>query len=230
MKKLPILLLILALIGVLYFELHDYLTFATLKENHHFLLKWTHDHQVLSGLLFTLFYVVAVALSLPVAVYLNVTSGFLFGMIWGTVYAVVGATVGACILFWAVNTAYGEWLEQKASGWIKDMEHGFQRNALNYLLALRLVPIIPFWVTNIVAALFNVPIRTFVLTTFFGIIPETALYIWMGTSLEHMFHVGETPTLDMVFAPSILIPLLALAILPLIPLIYKKITSLRKSG
>jgi uncharacterized membrane protein YdjX (TVP38/TMEM64 family) len=230
MKKLPILILMLTLFGVLYFELHSYFTFESLKQNHEFLLEWTHAHPLLSGLIFTCVYLAIVAVSLPVAVYLNITAGFLFGIVWGTIFAVTGATLGAILIFLAVNTAFGKWLEQKAKGWLKDLEKGFQKNAFNYLLAIRLIPVIPFWAVNIGAALFNIRLKPFIIATFFGIIPETALYTWMGSGLEGMIRAGQSPSWDMFLTPSTLIPLLALPILPLIPLIYHALTKKRKKS
>jgi len=222
LRELPLCLVLLALVGVLYFELHQYLTFEALKQHREFLLHWSHHHPITAGLIFVLIYIASVAISMPVAVFLNVISGYLFGLFWGTVCAVLGAGIGAILLFLAVNTALGDWLERRASGWVKTLEQGFQRNAFNYLLALRLIPIVPFWVINIVAALVNVRLETFIMATFMGIIPETFLYVWMGNGLEHMFKSGQMLSLSMLLAPSSLIPLLVLGLLPVIPLIYKR--------
>lgn len=230
MKKLPILILMLALFAALYFELHSYFTFESLKQNHDFLLQWTHDHPRLSGLVFVCVYIAIVAVSLPVAVYLNITAGFLFGIVWGTIYAVIGATLGAILIFLAVNTAFGKWLEERAKGWLKELEQGFQRHAFNYLLTIRLIPVIPFWAVNIGAALFNIRLKPFVIATFFGIIPETILYTWMGSGLENMIRAGQTPSWSMVLTPSTLIPLLALPILPMIPLVYHALKKIRKKS
>ncbi len=222
LRNLPFWLIIIGLAGVLFFELHHYMTFETLKMHHHFLLHWSHAHPVLAGLAFLMIYILSVAISLPVAIFLNVISGYLFGLVWGTIFAVLGAGIGATLLFLAVNSALGDWLEQRAGPWVKGLEQGFQRNAFNYLLSLRLIPIVPFWVTNIVAALLNVKLQTFVVATFLGIIPETLLYIWMGSGLEHTFKSGQTLSLSLLFAPSNLIPLVVLGLLPLIPLVYKR--------
>jgi uncharacterized membrane protein YdjX (TVP38/TMEM64 family) len=127
------------------------------------------------------------------------------------------------LIFLAVNTAFGEWLEKRAKGWVKQLERGFQRNAFTYLLVIRLIPVIPFWAVNIGAALLNIRLKPFVIATFLGIIPETILYVWMGSGLEEIFNAGQTPGLDMLWVPSTLIPLLILALLPLAPLVFQKI-------
>jgi len=103
------------------------------------------------------------------------------------------------------------------------MERGFQENALSYLLVLRLVPIFPFWVVNLVPALLGVPARTFVIGTFFGIIPGTAVYSSVGNGLGAVFDSGGRPDLGIIFEPQVFAPLVALAALSLVPVIYKRV-------
>ena len=96
-------------------------------------------------------------------------------------------------------------------------------NAVSYLLFLRLVPLFPFWLINIAAAFFGVSARVFVLTTFFGILPGSFVYVLLGNGLGFLFDQGKTPNMNIIFRPSILVPILGLAILSLIPIIYKRI-------
>lgn len=217
----PLLLLALILYGVFYFKLYSYLSFESLKQNRQYLSQLTNQHYVLSVLSFSFIYTIAVAISIPGAVFLTLAGGFLFGLGWGTVYVVFSATFGATLLFLAVNTALGKWLENRASHWVKKMEQGFKRNAFYYLLTLRLIPIFPFWLVNIVPALLNVRLRTFIVATFIGIIPGSFVYVSVGNGLSHIFDKGETPNLGVIFTPSILLPLIGLAMLALIPILYK---------
>jgi uncharacterized membrane protein YdjX (TVP38/TMEM64 family) len=221
-RWLPLIVLILVLCAIFYYDFHHYFSFQALHDHHDFLLHWTQEHPLLAPLLFMAVATLLVSASFPVAVYLNITAGFLFGMVWGTVFAVIGAGLGAIIIFLAINTAFGHWLEERARGWVKEVEQGFQRNAFNYLLALRLIPIIPFWALNIAAALLNMRLKPYIVATFIGIIPETCLYAWMGNGLEQLFAAGQVPGLEMLLTPSTLIPLALLPILPLVPLIYKR--------
>src|SRR5689334_22730827 len=78
--------------------------------------------------------------------------GFLFGVVIGTIYVVISATIGSTIIFLATKTALGEWLAKKATPTLKKLERGFQKNAMSYLLFLRLIPLFPFWLINIVPA------------------------------------------------------------------------------
>jgi uncharacterized membrane protein YdjX (TVP38/TMEM64 family) len=222
MRWIPLFLLILGLSLAIYFRLYTYLSFASLQKHHAFLAQWTHEHYLLSVCCFIAIYIISVAISIPGAVFLTLISGFLFGLFWGTIYVVFSATIGAMVLFLAINTAFGEWLTQRAGDRIKKMELGFKQHAFNYLLTLRLIPIFPFWLINIAAALLNVSTRTFLTATFIGIIPGSFIYVSIGSGLNHLFDTGQAPNLTIIFTPPILLPLIGLAILSLIPVFYKK--------
>lgn len=110
---------------------------------------------------------------------------------------------------------------KKTSRWIKGMEQGFKDNAFSYLLVLRLVPLFPFWLVNIVPALLGVSKRTFVFATFMGIIPGSFVYVLVGNGLGHIFDANQTPDLSIIFDAKVLLPLLGLALLSLLPVVYK---------
>lgn len=213
--------LILLFILFFYFHLYQYLSFTALQQYRQQLLTLTEHYYFLMAISFILVYIVAVAVSIPGAVFLTLTGGFLFGIVLGTLYVVTGATLGAIVLFVVVKTALGDWIATRARGWIAKLETGFQKNAFNYLLTLRLIPIFPFWLVNIVPALLNVPLRTFVLATMLGIIPGSLVYVMLGNSLGYIFDRGQTPDLNLILQPQILIPLFSLAVLSLLPVLYK---------
>lgn len=141
-------------------------------------------HTVLSVLVYILVYVCAVALSLPGALILTATSGLLFGWLLGGLAAVVGATIGATVLFLVARTALGEVLTARAGPWLGKLRAGFKDDALSYLLFLRLVPAFPFWFVNIAPAMLGVPLKTYVVATFFGIIPATFAFAAAGAGLD----------------------------------------------
>lgn len=223
LKRWSLLILILAgLFGFFYFHLYEYLTFTSLKQHRSWLLQLTEQHYLAAVLLYMAIYIVAVAVSVPGATILTLAGGFLFGVIFGTVYVVISATIGATLLFLAVRSALGEWLANKAEGWLKKMERGFQENAFNYLLVLRLVPLFPFWIVNIVPALLNIRLRTFISATFLGIVPGSLVYVAVGSGLSSLFAANQTPNLKIIFAPNILLPLIGLAVLAVLPILYKR--------
>jgi uncharacterized membrane protein YdjX (TVP38/TMEM64 family) len=223
MRWLPILVLLILLILAIWMGWYRYFTFSAIAKHHQFLMQWTVEHYVASISIFMLVYIIAVAVSIPGATFLTLLGGYLFGIIAGTVYVVISATIGSVIIFLAVKTALGSWLQSKASGWVSKMEAGFQKDAFNYMLFLRFVPIFPFWVVNIVPALLNVRLQVFILTTLIGIIPGSLVYVAVGNGLGVIFAEGGTPDLSIIFKPSILIPILCLALLSLVPIIYKRV-------
>jgi uncharacterized membrane protein YdjX (TVP38/TMEM64 family) len=164
------------------------------------------------------------AFSVPGAVWMTISGGFLFGPVAGTAVSVVGATLGALALFLAARYALGDILRAKAGPALRKMEAGFNENALSYLFVLRLVPLFPFWLVNLVPALLMVKLGTFVFATFFGIIPGTLVFALVGSGLGSLLDAGMAPDLNVFFEPEILLPIAGLVILSLIPVIYKKVT------
>lgn len=227
-RWLPLLLIFTLLILIFSTGLHKYLSFESLKAHHNVLLAWKSEHFWLSSMLFIAIYTIAVAVSIPGATFLTLAGGFLFGPVIGSILVVISATMGATLLYFAVKTSFGDWLAQKATGWISKMREGFQDNAFSYLLFLRLVPLFPFWVINIVPALLGVRAATFIVATFFGIMPGSVVYVLVGNGLSHIFATDQTPDLGIIFDPKVLYPLLALAGLSLLPVIYQKFFKKRK--
>jgi uncharacterized membrane protein YdjX (TVP38/TMEM64 family) len=133
--------------------------------------------------IYMLIYVAVVALSLPGALVLTIAGGLLFGWQIALPATVVAATAGATVLFMVARSSLGETLAEHAGPALARLQTGFQECALSYLLFLRLVPVFPFVFVNLAAALLDVPLRTFVLGTFLGIIPGTAAYAVAGAGL-----------------------------------------------
>ncbi len=170
---------------------HHYLTLETIARNRDWLKAMVADHTVIALSAYFLIYVAAISMSLPGGVILTITGGFLFGPYLGGGITVVAATVGASLLFLIAKTSFGETLAEKAGPWLSNLTEGFQENALNYLLFLRLVPAFPFWLVNLAPALLGVPLRTFVIGTFVGIIPGTFAFSYVGAGLESIIDATQ---------------------------------------
>lgn len=209
---------------------HEYLSFEMLAENREQLLRWYADNQILAVAVFWLLYVAAVAFSLPGAAVLTLVGGFMFGTWLAALFVVTSATVGAIGIFLAARYALHDTMEKKAGSWVRKFEAGFNEDALSYMLVLRLVPIFPFWLVNLVPALLGVPLRTYVIGTFFGIIPGSWVYCSVGNGLGALFDRGEMPNLGIIFEPQILTPIIGLAVLSLIPVFYKRLKKTKGEG
>lgn len=226
-RMLPLLLLGGGLILFFVFGLDEYLTFETLRQNRVWLLRQVEDSALLTALVYIAIYILVVAFSLPGGAVMTIAGGFLFGQWLGTAYVLFAATIGATVLFVAARTALGDVLRAKAGPFLKKMEAGFQENALSYLLVLRLVPIFPFFIVNLVPAFLGVSLRTFVIATFLGIIPGSFVYATVGAGLGSIFDAGGTFSPRSILTPEIITALIGLAILALLPVAYKKLKSRR---
>jgi uncharacterized membrane protein YdjX (TVP38/TMEM64 family) len=222
-RLIPVVVLIAGLVAFFTFGLQHYLTFDTLREHRVTLQTWVQTQGVVAGLVFMAIYTVAIAFSLPGGAVLSIAGGFLFGAVWGTVCIVISATLGATVLFLIAKTSFGDTLRAKAGPSLQKMQQGFQEGALSYLLVLRLVPLFPFFIVNLVPAFLGVPLKTYILGTFFGIIPGSFVFATVGAGLGSIFDRGGEFSAAGILTPQIIIALVGLAVLALIPVVYKKI-------
>lgn len=207
------------------FFLRDYLTFQTLADNREALIEFRDANYLATVLVFMLAYVAIVGFSLPGAAIATLTGGFLFGLFPGTIFNAVAATVGATGIFLAAKHGLGDKLAAKmesSGGAVKKLKDGIREDETSYLLIMRLVPAVPFFIANLVPAFVGVSLRKFVLTTFFGILPGGLVYTWVGAGLGEVFARGETPNFGIIFEPQILGPILGLVALAFVPILIKK--------
>jgi len=161
---------------------------VALRDRFHVVLT---EHRVASVLAFVALYIGAASLSLPGCPILTATGGMLFGWLVGGVATVVGATIGATILFLIARSAVGGMLNERAAPWLGKLRQGFKENALSYLLFLRLVPAFPFWFVNVAPAVLGVPLKTYVIATFFGIMPATFAFASAGAGLDSVIMAAK---------------------------------------
>ena len=149
------------------------------------------EHRVASVLAYIAVYAVLASLSMPGCPIVTATGGLLFGWLIGGAAAVVAATVGATVLFLIARSAMGGALSERAAPWLTKLRQGFKDDALSYLLFLRLVPAFPFWFVNIAPAILGVPLKTYVIGTFFGIIPATFAFASAGAGLDSVIMAAK---------------------------------------
>lgn len=229
-QLIPIGLILCAMVTVYFFDLNQYLSFESLKENRKLLSAWTENHFLLMSLAYSITYIFAVALSVPGAVFLTLAGGFLFGTIWGSILVIMSASLGSVLLFLIVKYAIADIFRRRTANWLSKMKAGFNHDAFNYLLILRLIPLFPFWVVNIVPALLDVKLRTYFFATFWGIMPASIVFVTLGNGLGHVFDQGKIPDVTILLQAPLLIPLCGLAVLALIPVLYKKYIRYHSKG
>jgi uncharacterized membrane protein YdjX (TVP38/TMEM64 family) len=221
-RWLPLLLLLVALALVYGTGLHRQLSLETLRTQREALQGFVAARPLAAPLVFVLAYAGAVALSLPGGLFLTLAGGFLFGTLLGSVLSVTGATIGAVAIFLVARTALGSSLRDRAGPWLKRMEAGFREDAFSYLLVLRLIPLFPFWLVNLVPAVLGVRLPTFALATLIGIIPGSLVYTSVGNGLGAVLDHGGEPDIGLILKPQVLGPLLGLAALALLPVLYRR--------
>jgi uncharacterized membrane protein YdjX (TVP38/TMEM64 family) len=222
-KYLPIALLVSGLLLAIYFDVHKLLSFEVIGENYSLIKNYIDEQFLLSIIIFAAGYALIVAFSIPGASVLSLMYGALLGTVVSGFLVVISATIGASMIFLAARYAFADTLKERAGPWLSKMQDGFNKNAVSYLLFLRLVPAFPFFVVNIVPAFMGVTLRTYVITTFFGIMPGTFVFASIGNGIGYVLEQGKTPDLSILSSPEILLPLAALGLLSLIPIAYKKI-------
>ena len=204
-------------IGVFfYFDLGRFLSLDALKSNRDQLLAFTEANYISAVALFIVVYIAVTGLSLPGAVILTLAGGFLFGSIFGTLFVNIGATTGATLAFLAARYLLRDWVEQKFGNRLGPIQAGFSRNAFNYLMTLRLIPLFPFFLVNMVSGLTRVTLGTYVTATAIGIIPGSFVFAYAGRQL------GSINSLREIASPNVLLAFTLLGLLAMVPILYKK--------
>jgi len=210
---------------------HKYISLDSLRENQDLLKNFVANNVVLAVAGFIAVYALLTAISFPGASFLSIFAGFLFGVITGTISVVIGATIGATIIFLVARSALGDGLAKRAGPFMQKFEKGLKENEFSYLFILRLVPLFPFFIVNIVPALFDVKLRNYVLTTFIGIIPGALVYVSVGNGIGDALGAGQdVPLKGLMFRPAVIGPILGLIALSLIPVICKKLSAKKASN
>jgi uncharacterized membrane protein YdjX (TVP38/TMEM64 family) len=201
------------------------LSFEALGAHRAALDAWVAARPALAAGAYVALYTVVVALSLPGGVVMTLAGGLLFGAWAGTALTVVGATLGACLLFLAARSALAPLVAGRAAGLLDRIRPGLERDGFFYLLTIRLIPVVPFWLANLAPALVGMPFGAYAAATAIGIIPGTAVFSGIGAGLGEVLAAGGRPDLGVILSPPILLPLLGLAALSLLGAWWRKRTT-----
>ena len=221
-RFLPLLVLAVAIGAIWASGIAGELSWAALARHQAGLLAWVDRCGPIAAVAYVLLYAAAVALSLPQAVVLTITGGLLFGTILGGALAVLGATIGAVALFLIARSALGDSLAAKGGPFLQKLRDELHRDGFTYLLAIRLIPAFPFWLVNLAAALGGMRLLPYAAATLIGIAPGTFVFASIGAGVGEILATGGTPNLAVIFSWPILGPLVALAVLSLLPILWRR--------
>lgn len=211
--------IILSMLGIIAFVAYwngllSCVTLANLKLIAHCLRAQVAAHYLVSVLIFCTIYVVSVTLSFPWAAVLTLTAGYIYGMI-GVVYVVCAATVGALGAFVVARYLIAEYVQRYWGSYLKKFNAEIEQYGGWYLLVIRLIPVIPFFLVNSLAGVTTIRTRAYIVSTFFGMIPPTLIFAFAGTQLATIHSVYDVFSVRVIAAFALLITL------ALVPLIYR---------
>ncbi len=221
-RFLPLLILLAGLAAAWATGLRKELSWPMLAAHEASLRAFVAFHPIAAPVAFIFLYVAVTALSIPEAALLSMVGGVLFGTVLAAACVVLGATVGAVLLFLAARSALAAPLRRRAAPLLERIGPGLERDGFSYLLSLRLLPIVPFWLVNLAPALVGMRLAPFFLATLVGIIPGVLFFVSLGAGLRDVLALGGEPDLSAILSPGILLPRIGLALLALAPVLWRR--------
>ncbi|QZA59129.1 TVP38/TMEM64 family protein [Candidatus Rhabdochlamydia porcellionis] len=224
-KWLPFLPILIILFFVLYFFLtgkYKALDFNLIKSQHVIWEQYVQDYPILSGFCFILIHTISVILIIPASTLLTLIAGFLFPLPLAIAYTCFSETLGAVIFFFIMRTAFFQFLSHRKKAYFIHLRESFYRYEISYLLFLRFSHILPFWLINLLSAVFRVNTYTFIWTTCVGVLPLIIVLAQAGGGLSTFFRNETDFSFAAIFNTQIKLSLLVLALLALLPILLKK--------
>lgn len=191
----------------------EYLDFASVSERRLALRRYVEAHYWVAVAAFIGIYMTT-ALFVPGAIVLTLVGGFLFGVPLAALYVNVGATLGAVIALLVSRHLAGSWIQERYAEQLVSLNRAIERHGISYLMALRILPIFPFFVVNYLAGLTRIPLKTFIWTTSLGMLPGSLIYAYAGLQL------GSINRPEDIFSAKILTALALLSFFTLLPPIF----------
>lgn len=210
-KRLALVFLLVLLI-VLFKALHldHYLTLEALKSSREGLARLYAEHRLAVIAAYMLLYIVATALSLPGAVILTLAGGALFGLVTGTIVISFASTIGATLACLVSRFLLRDWVQTRFADNLQRINEGMEREGGFYLFTLRLIPVFPFFIINLVMGLTRIRIFTYYWVSQLGMLPATLVYVNAGKEL------GRLESLAGILSPGLLFSFVLLGLFPLI--------------
>ncbi|WP_204848476.1 TVP38/TMEM64 family protein [Rhodopila globiformis] len=189
--------------------LQHVLSLDALRSNEHDLLAFRNRQPVVAAAAYVLLYMAVVTLAVPGAVVMTLAGGAIFGLPEGTVLASFASSFGAAAAFLASRFLFRDWVKRRFQSRLEQVNRGLEKDGWVYLLSLRLVPVIPYTLINLVFGVTAIPLALFYGVSQIGMLPATIVYVNAGTRLEHVRSASD------ILSPVMIGSLLLLAILPL---------------
>jgi pyruvate/2-oxoglutarate dehydrogenase complex dihydrolipoamide dehydrogenase (E3) component/uncharacterized membrane protein YdjX (TVP38/TMEM64 family) len=212
-SKLLLLGLIAAIIGSYFiFDLGQYLTLEYAQYQFADIQNFKNENFALTAFLYFSIYVLVTALSIPGALIMTLVGGGIFGVLWGTFLVSFASSIGATFAFLASRWLLRDWVQRKFSRYLEPINRGIEKDGNFYLFSIRLVPIIPFFVVNLLMGLTPIRTRDYYLVSQVGMLLYTTAYVNAGSELSQIDSLAGLVSLPVI---------LSLALLAIVPFIAK---------
>jgi len=210
-SKIIVLALILILIIIfIQYDLSAYLTLESIKSNQAMVSDYYQNQPIKTIALYFVVYVLVTALSLPGAAIMTLLGGVVFGNLVGLIIVSFASTLGATLAFLVSRFLLRNWIQDKFSSQLKSINSGIEKDGAFYLFTLRLVPLFPFFVINLIMGLTRIKALTFMWVSQVGMLAGTAVFVNAGTQL------GQIDSLQGILSPALIFSFTLLGLLPLI--------------
>jgi len=206
-------LIIAAIAAFFLFDLGQYFTLEQLKARQAELAAFRADHAGMLAIGYLLVYILVTALSLPGATIMTLAGGAVFGLWQGLLLVSFASSIGATLAFLVARFLLRDWVQSRFRDRLTAINEGIERDGAFYLFSLRLVPLFPFFVINLVMGLTPIKTWTFYWVSQVGMLAGTAVYVNAGTQLAQIDSLGG------IVSPSLLV---SFALLGLFPLVARK--------
>ncbi len=218
MKKIIIIAVIISAIFAFFaFNGQQYFNLEYIQSQLQFFHSWRDENPILAASIFFLIYVLVAALSLPGAAVMTLLAGALFGLLWGTILVSFASSIGALFAFLIARFVLRDYIEQRFPSYLKKINKGIEKDGAMYLFTLRLVPVIAFFIINLVMGITRIKAHTFYIVSQIGMLAGTIVYVNAGTQLAKIEDLSDIVSLPI---------LLSFALLATFPWIIKIILSI----
>ena len=208
LKILTALSIVLLFTAVFYFDLSRYFDIAFFLREKEKLLSLYQQFPIKFILVYFFLYIFCAAFSIPGAALLSLFAGFLFDFVIGSLVVSLGSVIGALCAFLIARFLMKDFVQKKFAKQLKTVNEGFKKDGAFYLFSLRLIPVFPFFMINILMAVTSISVRQFLIGSFLGMLPGTLVYVNAGKQLAHISAVHE------LFSIKIILSFMLLALLP----------------
>jgi uncharacterized membrane protein YdjX (TVP38/TMEM64 family) len=217
-KQLLIVLAVVALVALFFLaDLGRFLTLEYLQTSRAAIVARVEAQPIAASAIYFAVYVLVTALSLPGAAVMSLAGGAVFGLVWGMVLVSFASSVGATLAFLISRSLLHEWVRKRFGEYLEGIDRGFEKEGNFYLFSIRMVPLFPFFVVNLLMGLTRISAPAFYLVSQVGMLAATFVFVYAGTQLAQVHTLADVLSLQLI---------LALSRLGLFPLAARKLMTL----